>query len=207
MARLPVLVFLTALAAPSAAHADLFKLFGEVHGGGMYGQGTEGDQKDSAFFEKSQGPTYGALIGAELLIFDAWIQHHQYINGDGLQTWTQFGLGLHFTFDLGTAQDIKNHHGGYVELSSGLWFGVGTGAQVMPPLDNAQLTDKGFLVDGRFGFGKHLSSVFDLGVVIPVTYGFFTKSGNGADVNNLSDDYRGWAIEGLVALRANIRLL
>ena len=54
-------------------------------------------------------------------------------------------------------------------MGADLWFGLGTGAQVMPPLDNAQLTDKAFLAEGRFGFGKHLSKVFDLGVVVPVS--------------------------------------
>ena len=51
----------------------------------------------------------------------------------------------------------------------------------MPPLDNAQLTDKGILGEGRIGFGMHLSRIFDLGIEVPVTYGLFTKSGNGAD--------------------------
>ena len=204
MARLAPFLIIAALAAP--ASADTFKLFGELHGGGMYGQGTAGVQKDSAFFGKAKGGAYGALIGGEFLFFDAWIQHHQYVNGEGLKTWTQFGLGVHFTTDLGSAADRKANKGGYFEFGAGMWFGLGTGAQVMPPLDNAQITDKAFVGEARFGFGKHLSKVFDLGVVVPVGYGYFFKTGNGAAVNDLDTHYRGIEAEALLALRANIRL-
>src|SRR5690242_4696088 len=95
MSRLASLLVVAALAAP--ASADTFKLFGEVHGGGAYGQGTSGAQKDSAFFQKARGGAYGALIGGEFLFFDGLIEHTQYVDGDHLTTWTQFGAGLHFT--------------------------------------------------------------------------------------------------------------
>ncbi|HEY1555971.1 MAG TPA: hypothetical protein VGF94_14135 [Kofleriaceae bacterium] len=205
MRRFVLLVLV--LAVPASASADVFKLFGEVQGGGMWGEGLAGAQKDSAFFAQSPHGMYGAEVGAELLFFDAWIQHHQYTDGDRLTTWTQFGLGVHSTFDTGDAQQKKQHKGGYFEIGGGLWYGLGTGQQVMPPLDNAQISDKAFLLEGRFGFGTHLSSLFDLGVEVPVSYGFFFKSGNGAGANNTSDQYRALQIEGLVALRMNLRLL
>ena len=204
MVRLASLSILLALAAP--ASADTFKLFGELHGGGMYGQGTAGAQKDSAFFPKARGGAYGALIGGEFLFFDGLIEHTQYVNSDGLKTWTQFGVGMHFTSDTGSAEDRKAGKGGYIEFGGYLWFGLGTGAQVMPPLDNAQITDKAFLGEGRLGFGKHLDKIFDLGVVVPVSYGYFFKSGNGAAANDLSTHYRGVEAEALLTLRANIRL-
>lgn len=189
----------------TSASADTLKLFGEIHGGGMYGQGTAGAQKDTAFFQKARGGAYGGLVGAEFLFFDAWIQHHQYFS-DGLKTWTQFGVGVHFTNDLGTAEERKAGKGNYIEFAGGLWFGLGTGAQVMPPLDNAQITDKALIGEGRFGFGRHLDKVFDLGLVVPVSYGYFIKTGNGAAANDLSTHYRGVEGEVLLALRANIRL-
>ena len=204
MVRLATLGVVLALATP--ASADTFKLFGEAHGGGMYGQGTAGTQKDSSFFQKARGGTYGALVGAELLFFDALIEHHQYVNGDGLKTWTQFGVGIHFTSDQGSAEEKKQGKGSYIEFGGYLWYGLGTGAQVMPPLDNAQITDKAFLGEARFGFGKHLDKVFDLGVVVPVSYGYFFKTGNGAAVNDVSTHYRGVQGEVLLALRANLRL-
>ena len=203
------LSFAMVLAVATPASADVFKLFAEVDGGGAYGKGTSGDQviKDSAFFAKAPHLGYGALIGAEFLFLDAWIQHHQLTDGSRISTWTQFGAGVHGTVDLGDAKQQKAHEGGFFEFGVGAWFGLGTGQQVMPPLDNAQITDKAFLVEGRVGFGTHLSSVFDFGLSVPVSWGYFFKNGNGAVANDVSTHYQGIQGEALLYLRANIRLL
>jgi hypothetical protein len=197
-----------AVAAPTAS-ADVLKLFAEAQGGGGFGSATGGDQviKDSAFFPKAPHLAYGALIGAEFLFLDGWIQHHQFTDGSRIATWTQFGVGVHGTVDLGDARQQKAHEGGYFEFGAGGWFGVGTGQQVMPPLDNAQITDKAFLVEGRLGAGEHLGSVFDLGVSVPVSWGYFFKNGNGAAANDVSTHYRSIQGQALLVLRANIRLL
>jgi hypothetical protein len=191
---------------PATASADVFKLYGEVQGGGLYGKGIAGDHKADSAFAGGRG-AYGALIGAEFLIFDVHIQHRQYINGDGLTTWTNFSGGLNFGFDTGSAQEKKDHKGGYVALGVGLAFGIGTGQQVMPPLDNAQVTDKGFLLEGKFGFGKHLNKVFDIGLSAPVSFGYLFKSGNGATANDTSNQYQSVQAELLLVLRANIRFI
>jgi hypothetical protein len=198
---------LAARATPAAA--DVLKLFIEADGGGVVGQGTSGDQviKDSAFFKQAPHVAYGGLIGAELMFLDLLIQHHQFTDGSRIATWTQFGLAAHVTFDFGTPEQQKAHEGGFFEVSGGGWVGLGTGQQVSPPLDNAQITDKAVLVEGRAGVGTHLSSVFDLGIQVPVSWGYFFKNGNGAAINNASTHYQGIQAEGLVFLRANIRLL
>ena len=194
------------------ARADIFKLFAEVDGGGMDGKGITGDQKDSAFFKNPHG-AYGALVGAELVFIDAWIQHHQFyghndvVDGGHLATWTQFGLGVHFQLNLGDDKAQKAGTGGFVEIGAGAWFGIGTGQQVQLPLDNAQLSDKGFLGEARLGFGTHLNKIFDLGISVPVSYGYFFKTGNGATANDLSTHYQGVQGEALLYFRANIRLL
>jgi hypothetical protein len=197
------------LAISGPASADVLKLFVEGNGGGVIGKATGGDQKvkDTAFFAKAPHLAYGALIGAEFLFLDGWIQHHQFTDGNRIATWTQFGVGIHGTIDTGDAKQQKAHEGGYVEFAAGGWFGVGTGQQVVPPLDNAQITDKAFLLEGRLGAGTHLSSVFDLGVTVPVSWGYFFKNLNGAVANNTSTHYQGVQGEALVVLRANIRLL
>jgi hypothetical protein len=193
------------LLVPGVASADLLSIFGELQAGGMYGEGTSGAQQSSSFFAKSPHGAYGALVGAELLIFDAWIQHNQFTDGTRITTWTQFGLGLHTRFDTGTPQQQQQHQGGYFDLGAGAWFGLGTGQQVMPPLDNAQVSDKGFLLEARVGGGWHLNSVLDFGLEIPVSWGYFFK--NNAPANDTSNQYEGVQGEVLLVLRAHLALL
>lgn len=214
-----------ALTVATPASADIFKLFGQVEGGGMYGQGTAGEAKDSDFFKASPHGVYGAEIGAELFFIDAWISHHQFTNGDRITTWTKFGLGMHFEIDFAKPapppsqtkdengkpkpkpkKDDKKE-GQFFEIGLGLFGGLGTGQQVDPPLDNSEITDKALLIEGRLGLGKHVNNVLDVGVLIPVSYGYFIK--NGADVvaNDLDNHYRGVQGEVLLYLRVNARIL
>ncbi len=203
------------LATPAIAHADAFKVYAEAHGGGMAGKGTSGDLVnnmaagvDAAFFENAPHLAYGALVGAKFLFLDGQIQHHQFRTGDRLATWTQFAAGMDFELPVGTQtpEMKKARKGNYFGLGFHLAFGIGTGQQVMPPLSNDELTDKAFLVEGKLGFGKHLNKVFDIGVVVPVAWGYFFKTGNGATVNDLSTHYQSVQVEGLLVLRANFRV-
>lgn len=205
MRSLPSLVALAVLAVPAVATADVFKLYGEAAGGGMFGTGISGVYKDDSFFGNAKGGAYGALIGARFLVFDANIKHHQFVNGDGLRTWTQFTGGLAFGMDTGSEEEKKEGKGGYFEMGVGAAFGLGTGAQVDPPLDNSEVTDKGFLIEGKLGFGKHLSSIFDIGVSVPVSWGYLFKTGGGA--NNTDNQYQGIQLEALLVLRANLKLI
>jgi hypothetical protein len=205
--RLASLVIVAAVAAPLSAHADVFKLYGEVQGGGAYGKGLAGDHKDDAFSATSRGGAYGFLVGARFLIVDANIFHRQYLNGEETETWTQFNAGLAFGFDSGSEEDKKAGKGGYFEMAALVGFGLGTGAQVDPPLDNSEVTDKGFVATGKIGFGKHLSKIFDIGISVPVSYGYLFKSGNGATANDTETHYQQMQIEALLVLRANLSFI
>ena len=48
--------------------------------------------------------------------------------------------------------------------------------------------------------------MFDFGLAVPVSYGYFFKTGAGAVVNDVSTHYRSVQLEGMLYLRANIRL-
>ena len=207
MGRLASLVVIASVAAPLTASADVFKLYGELGGGGAYGKGLAGDHQDDAFSATSRGGAYGVLVGARFLILDANIYHRQYLNGDETETWTQFNAGLGFGFDTGSDEQKKAGKGGYFEMGATLGFGLGTGAQVDPPLDNSEVTDKGFVLQGKIGFGKHLSNIFDIGVTVPVSYAYLFKSGNGATANNTENQYQQVQIEALLVLRANLRFI
>ncbi len=194
-----------ALLAAAPAHADIFSARAELTGGGAGGVGVGGDQKDAAYFKNAPHGTYGALIGAQILIADAFIEHTQFTNGSRITTWTQFALGLRLDMKLdGGPAPVKGDPDkkptGYVEFGVHAAFGLGTGQQVDPPLDNAQITDKGFLLEARVGFGKRLGHGLRLGVTIPVSGGYFFKSGNGATVNNLSTHYQGIEARALLTL-------
>lgn len=213
--RFHPLVVIALATVSGTASADVFKVYAEAHGGGMIGRGTGGDlvnntsmNFDEAFFERAPHATYGALVGARFLFVDAQIQHHQYTNGDRLATWTQFSAGLDFELPLGaqTPEAKKSGKGSYISLGAHLGFGLGTGLQVTPPLSNDEITDKGFLLEGSLGFGKHLNKVFDIGVAIPVSYGYFFKTLGNAAVNDLENHYQSIQVEALLVLRANIRL-
>ena len=209
-AAVAAITAVTTLTRPSVAHADVFKLFVEAEGGGVFGKRLSGDAANASagFFEKAPHGAYGGAIGAHFLFFDAVIQHHQFTNGSRLATWTQFGAGMRFEVDIGTQtkEDKKAGKGSYAEISANLFFGIGTGQQVDPPLSNDEITDKGFLVEGKLGFGKHLGKVLDIGVLFPVSWGYFIKNGGGAVANDLSTHYQSVQGEALLVLRGNIRL-
>jgi hypothetical protein len=191
------------------AEADVLKLFGEVHGGAVAGKGMSGDPVDAGedFFANVPHGTYGLRVGARFLILEGAIQHHQFRGSDELSTWTQFAAGLGIQADFGDEQTKKAKKGGYLDVGVNVAFGLGTGRQVDPPLSNDEITDKGFLVEGRLGFGKHLNKLFDIGVAVPVSWGYFFKTGFEDAANDVTTQYRSVQIEGLLYLRMNIKLL
>jgi hypothetical protein len=207
MGRFVVLGTLAVALVPGAASADVFKLYGELHGGGMYGKGISGDTQSSAFFAQSTAPTYGALVGGRFLILDANIKHHQFPHDGDVSTWTQFSAGLGFGVDMGSEADKKLHKGGYVEMGVWAGFGLATGAQVDPPLDNSEVSDKGFMLDARIGAGKHLSKIFDVGIAVPLSWGYFFRNGEGSAANDISTQYQSVQVEVLLVLRANLRFI
>lgn len=188
---------LTVLLGASQASAEVLQLRAEVLGGGAGGAGFGGDQQDDAFHDGAAGATYGAAVGIEFLFVDGWIQHNQYHGSDGLVgTWTEFMAGLDVDFDLGAktrdAQfdeqgkqtNKKAYSPAYGELGMAVGFGVGTGQQIEPPLDNAQVTDKGFLGEVRIGFGYRFTRALSLGLIIPVQAGYMFKNGVANDLSN-----------------------
>jgi hypothetical protein len=198
---------LAVVLAVAPAHADILKLYGEVHGGGMGGKGIAGDQQDEAFFADAPHGMYGLEVAARFLIVEAHIRHHQYRGGGELATWTQFSVGTGVSIDLGDEQQQKAHTSMYAELSTTVGFGLGTGRQVDPPLSNDEITDKGFIGEGRFGIGKHFNKYFDLGVAVLASYGYFFKNGVDDTANDVGSQYRSFQVEGLGYLRLSLKLL
>jgi hypothetical protein len=195
-----VLSLAAILAISTPASADIFRLFVEADVGGVTGKATGGDEpvKSSAFFANAPGFDYGVTGGVQLLFLNAWIEHHQFTDGSRVATWTQFGLGSHL--EIGLVSGL------FAELGVGAWFGLGSGQQVQPPLDNGSISDYGILLEARPGIGKHLNSIFDVGVTVPVSWGYFFKSGPDTSVTDLSTHYQSIQAEFLGYLRASLHL-
>ena len=208
---------LTIALASAPAYADVFTLSGDLHGGGMFGRGMAGEDvvAEQAFFARIPNLTYGASVGARFLFLGATITHHQYAGpriDDGgmgekpaLATWTQLVAGVDFTVDLGSDKEKKEKRGKFVQLAAGAGFGVGTGQQVDPPLDNQQIDDKAFLIEAKLGIGKHAGKNTDWGLLVPITYGYYFK--NGVPANMLENHYQGLHVEALLYLRLRVKLL
>jgi hypothetical protein len=198
------------LLVPGVARADIASLRAEIHGGAGGGVGVGGDQKDDAFSEGQPPGVYGALVGAELLFIDAYLEHHQFTDGDDLSTWTQLGVGFDVDIDLGAPPQLKGEPPkpgkGYLELGLYAAFGVGTGQQVDPPLDNSEITDKGFLLEARVGVGWRLGRFARLGLTVPVSGGYFLKSGEGAGANDVSTHYQAIQAAALLTMRFDLVL-
>lgn len=199
-----------ALLAATPASADIAVITGNIHGGGMFGKGTGGDQQDEAFFANAPNGAYGATVTGRFLFFAAEITHRQYsfVGGEdenSLRTWTQFSAGVDFEIGLGSTQEKKQRKGAFLQASAMAGFGLGTGQQVEPPLDNSQITDKGFMLGGKVALGTHLSKHFDMGIMVPAQYGYFFK--NGVAANDVSNHYQGVTIEALLFLRLYIKIL
>jgi hypothetical protein len=179
------------------AQAKLFELYVEAGVGGGVGKGLSGDQKEADFFEGAGGPGYGAILGAEVFFVDVAIEHDQFLDGEGVNgTWTAFTLGFDVDVDLGDGLSM--------ELGIGVGYGIGTGQQVMPPLDNSEITDKGLLAQARFNIDYRLSDTFSFGVTLPVTWGYLTKNGPGLAVNDEANNYTSLSTTPLLYLRFRI---
>ncbi|RMH39551.1 MAG: hypothetical protein D6689_16195 [Deltaproteobacteria bacterium] len=211
--------FILALVAPLAtARAGVFELDAQIHTGGMYGKGIAGDRKAEAFHQGARGFTYGAKVGVEVLFIDGWIEHNQFYDGDRVDgTWTQFMLGFDVKFDMGDKVGAKprgdddRFSRGFGELGIAAGFGVGTGQQVEPPLDNAQVTDKGFVAQAHLDFGYRLSRTVSVGLHLPFQVGWLLRSepapmGPDPTANEPSNWYGSVQASALVTLRMNFSL-
>ena len=124
-----------------------------------------------------------------------------------------FMAGLDLDIPVGGGDPIpsakdgaKTKSKGYVELGVGVGFGVGTDRQIDPPLDNSEVGDKGFLLEGKLGAGFNLGSALSLGVVVPVTAGYYFVQGEDSSANEVDTQYQGVEAALLVNLRLKIKV-
>jgi len=199
------------------AHADFLSGTIRVHGGGAGGFGISGDLEEEAFSQGARGGTFGARVGVEILFMNLWLGHDQYRDRDGLVgTWTTLPmLGFDSQFDVGSpgtptqlasGKMVKGKSKWFIHIGLGAGFGLGTGQQIDPPLDNSEVTDKGFMLEGEMGLARRLGKYFSMGIAVPLQLRVMYKNGAGQAVNEPSSRYESFAYSALLNLRLKIKL-
>lgn len=204
MKMLGLIAGVLAFGAAASAQAKVLDLYAQAQGGGGYGQGIAGAQKDHDFFNGAAGGLYGARVGAEFMWVDGWVEHVQFTDGSGVNgTWTQFMAGMDWDFALGDPPAPGKKPKTYGEIGFGLGFGMGTGQQVDPPLDNSEITDKGFVAQLSFGADYRLNSVMSIGLTVPITYAYLWKQGF---ANDEANQYQSVSANAMIHVRFHLEL-
>lgn len=193
---------LVAIAPVRSVRADVLTISGRVDMGLNHGKGLGGGAKDKAFAATAPLPMFGVQVNVEALFVDVWLGHHQFANGSRVATWSEVGVGLDMEINSGQGAV----RGPFFYLGGGLTFGVGTGQQVELPLDNSEISDKGFAAVAKLGGGLHLSRLIDVGIEVPMSLGYYFKSGAGIAANDKDTHYTQAALSGLVFVRARYGL-
>jgi hypothetical protein len=170
---------LTAVAS-RPAEARLIDLRAGVDGGGFTGWGNTANTPD--FFERRKGLGLGVDVGVKLLIFDVSANFFQVIDGNGRQaTLTQILAGVNIDVPVGhdkfqTGID-RGHNKNILHPLAEIGFAAGTPEPVKPPLDNAQISDKGLVTYVGLGYEHFLTGVIAVGAEADYGYHYFTGGG------------------------------
>jgi hypothetical protein len=185
-----------ALAAARPAEARLIDLYAGATAGGVAGWGTTPNTPD--FFKTTRGGGVGFDLGMKLLIFDFSANFFQTFNGSGAAgTLIQFLLGTEVDVPIGQARlpDGQSQNVLKPEIAGG--FGFGTPGPVSPPLDDSQVSAKGFVANGSLGYEYYFNPFVAVGAVGTFGYHYFF----GGDVVNSAEGHSsGYHVIGLGTL-------
>jgi hypothetical protein len=160
------------LAGAGAAEARLIDLRAGLRAGGIIGWGSDAATPD--FFDETRGGAMGFEIGAKLLVLDLSANFLQVINGDGrVGTLTQLLLGIEVDIPVGRGRSVYTKKKTILRPGLSGGFGFGTPGPVDPPLDNSQISDKGFVSQLKLGLEHFLTPYVGLGVEGDVGYHYF----------------------------------
>jgi hypothetical protein len=181
--------------ARAQARSKRVDLYGSVLVGGTTGGGTARGAPD--FFDASEGLASGVKLGVRLFVVDFSIRFLQMIDSHGAASTLSTAL-LGSTLEIplvGGGQDVTGHPRRLeVVLRPGLGagFALGTPAPVHLPIDNAQLSAKGFLVEGSCGVERLFGPYFGIGATLEGGYHYLF--GQSATLNSSSDRSQGWQL-------------
>jgi hypothetical protein len=177
------------------AEARLVDVHAGARAGGIVGWGSTPNTPD--FFDGTRGPGMGVEVGAKLLVLDLSANFLQVFNGNGRAgTLAQLLLGFEFDIPVGNLkfQNGKSRNIIRPALAGGVAFG--TPKPVSPPLDNAQISDKGFVSQMEVAYEFFLNPFMAVGAEADFGYHYFVGGGVRATAAN-KDYSSGYHMAGL----------
>jgi hypothetical protein len=191
------------------AEARLLDLRAGARAGGLTGWGTTANTPD--FFERRGGPGVGAEVGARLLIFDFSVNFTQLFNGDGRNgTFTQALVGIAFDIPVGNQYFAKGDIGAgqsqnIIRPIIGAGFGFGTSEAIRAPIDNAQISDKGFVSRAGVGYEHFFNPFIGAGAQVDFGYHYFVGGGQSMVASNETHS-AGYNLSGFATLMFHLGL-
>jgi hypothetical protein len=183
------------VAGAPAAEARLLDLHAGVDTGGIVGWGATSNTPD--FFRETSGGAFGFSLGAKLLVFDLSASFLQVFNGSGtVGTLTQFLLGFEIDVPVGQDKMPNGRTRAVVRPALAGGFGFGTSGPVDPPLDNAQVSDKGVVTHFKVGYEYFLNPFMGVGVSGLAGYHYFL---GGQVITNNQDHSSGYHLAALAS--------
>ncbi len=184
-------ILLAALLPARPVHAKVLDLYGAVKAGAVGGKGFT-DQQRADFYDIKAGSTLAFELGLELLFIDVSVVGLQFFDfgskdpssgneGSLAGTMFQFLLGLDVDIPIDSQREPKL----YLRLGANGGPAVGLPRRVNPPLDNGEVSDKGFVAHAIVALEYHINQVFYLGLEFQPGYHYFVPGG-GAAVNDPS---------------------
>lgn len=145
-----------------AAEARVMDLRAGLRTGGMVGWGTKSNTPD--FFEKTRGGGAGFEVGFKLLVFDFSANFFQVLDSSGTAgTLTQLLVGTAIDVPVGRRRISDGGSRQILRPAVVGGFGFGTPGPVDPPLDAAQISDKGLLANFKLEYEFFLNPFMAVG--------------------------------------------
>ncbi len=183
--------------ASRTAEARLLDLHVGGRVGGLTGWST-GSPNTPDFFAHTRGAGIGFEAGLKLLIIDLSVTFTQVADGSGtVGTLTQFLLGPTFDIPAGSSKFENGQPRSIFRPGLQGGFGFGTAGPVSLPLDNKQLSDKGFVSYASLAYEYFLNPFIGVGGQAQFGWHYFL---GGQVVNNSEDHSTGYQLAGYATL-------
>jgi hypothetical protein len=179
------------------AEARLLDLHVGGRVGGLTGWGSTDRTPD--FFAHTRGAGIGFEAGLKLLIIDLSVTFTQVADGSGtVGTLTQFLLGPTFDIPAGSAKFENGDSRSIFRPGLQAGFGFGTAGPVSLPLDNKQLSDKGFVSYASLAYEYFLNPFIGVGAQAQFGWHYFL---GGQVINSANEDHStGYQVAGYATL-------